>query len=123
MTFICKVTASIKDTDDKYSHTAISETAVLLYLLFISAVVIAVASLGPVSGSEISGFAGSLWVQPRPHSLTKGAYFEQGGEHHGILCCTANQGATKQVKPRSCYSHVNTLTVVIVDDLTQAWIF
>lgn len=52
--------------------------AALFLLLFISAVVIAVASPGPVSGSQISGLAGSLWVQPRPLSLTKVAYFEQG---------------------------------------------
>lgn len=75
---ICKVTASIKGTADKHSHIAISETAVLFLLLFISAVVIAVPSLGPVSGSQISVLAGSQWVQPRPLSLTKVSYFEQG---------------------------------------------
>lgn len=70
LAFICKVSASIKDTDDKYSHMAISETAVLLFLLFISAVVIAVTSLGPDSRSEISGFTGSLCVKPMPLTLT-----------------------------------------------------
>lgn len=75
---ICKVTASIKGTADKQSHIAISENAVLFLLLFISAVVIAVPSLGPVSGSQINVLAGSQWVQPRPLMLTKVAYFEQG---------------------------------------------
>lgn len=75
---ICKVTASIKGTADKQSHIAISENAVLFLLLFISAVVIAVPSLGPVSGSQISALAASQWVQPRPLMLTKVAYFEQG---------------------------------------------
>lgn len=60
VTFICKVTASIKDTDAKHSHMAISETAVLLFFLFISALVIAVTSLGSDSGSEISVLAGSV---------------------------------------------------------------
>lgn len=72
-----KVTSSIKGAADKHSHIEISETAVLFPLLFISAVVIAVASPGPVSVSQINALASSMWVQPRPLSLTKLAYFKQ----------------------------------------------
>lgn len=75
---ICKVTLSIKGTADKRRHIAASQTTVLFLSLFISAVVVAAASLGPVSGSQISALAGTLRVQPRPLSLTKVAYFDQG---------------------------------------------
>lgn len=77
LTTICEVTASIKGIADKQSHIAISGTAARFLPLFISAVVIAVPSPGPVSGSQISFLAGSLWVQPGPLSRTKVAYFEQ----------------------------------------------
>lgn len=78
LTSISKVTLSIKAMADKCCHTAASQTAFLFLLLFISAVVIAAASLGPVSGSQISALAGTLRVQPGPLSLTKVAYFDQG---------------------------------------------
>lgn len=97
--FIRKVSVGIKGTADKHSHIAIWETAVLFLLLFISAVVIAVASLGPVSGSQISVLAGSLWVQPGPLSLKKYLILNSGTvDHHGNLCCAANLEATKQIK-------------------------
>lgn len=77
LTSICKVTLSVKGMADKCRHIAASQTALVFLLLFISAVVIAAASLGPVSGSQISALAGTLWVQPGPLSLTKVAYFDQ----------------------------------------------
>lgn len=77
LTSICKVTLSIKGMADKCHHIAASQTAFLFLLLFISAVVIAAASLGPVSGSQISALAGTLRVQPGPLSLPKVAYFDQ----------------------------------------------
>lgn len=75
---ICKVTLSIKGTSDKRRHIAASQTTILFLSLFISAVVVAAASLGPVSGSQISALAGTLRVQPGPLCLTKVAYFDQG---------------------------------------------
>lgn len=77
---ICKVTLGIKGAADKRRHVAASQTPVLFLSLFISAVAVAVtaASLGPVSGSQISALAGTLRVQPGPLGLTKVAYFDQG---------------------------------------------
>ena len=87
VTFISIVTASIKDTDDKYSHMAISETAVLLSALFISAVVIAVTSLGPDCGGEIRGVASSLWVQPlASHSHKTDLVWTVVGQHGHLYC-------------------------------------
>lgn len=74
VTFICKVTASIKDTDAKHNHMAISENAVLFFP-FISALVIAVTSLGPDLGTEICVLAWlSVGSTHAPHSHKTGLF-------------------------------------------------
>lgn len=101
LTSICKVTLSIKGMADKCHHIAASQTAFLFLLLFISAVVIAAASLGPVSGSQISALAGTLRVQPGPLSLPKVAYFDQGVTYAAQLIWE------QQSRLKPCSSYVN----------------